>query len=137
MTEPSSGPSNISFPKVSTSSILVTWSMPPEQDRNGIIQQYSVRYKSAENVHEIETTTDNTWFEVKSLKPYQNVQFHVKAATVVGFGPATIAYQRTLPSGMYTASTILIFSRSLTLIFGLMDYLVYFWLLNVRGKIYH
>ena len=100
---PSSGPSNIEFPTVSTSSIFVTWSLPQEQDRNGIIQQYSVcTAKNKDSLCDNPTITTNTWLEISGLKPYQQIKFEIKAATAAGFGPATIVYQRTLPSGMYT-----------------------------------
>ena len=100
---PSSGPSNINFPTVSTSSVLVTWSLPHDQDRNGIIQQYSVcAATSTDYLCDDPTITTNTWFEIRGLKPYQQIKFEIKAATAVGFGPATIVYQRTQPSGMYT-----------------------------------
>jgi hypothetical protein len=80
--------------------------MPEEQDRNGIIRQYSVCYQTTENTDPCNNAkiTDNTWFELNGLKPYQKITFQIKAATSVGFGPATIAYQTTLPSGMYLTS---------------------------------
>ena len=76
--------------------------MPEEQNRNGIIRQYSVCYHSVQDTDpcDDETITDNNWFELNGLKPYQKITFKIKAATTVGFGPATIASQRTLPSGM-------------------------------------
>jgi hypothetical protein len=43
--------------------------------------------------------TNSTWFEVKELKPYQFVKFAIKAATIAGFGPASLGYQWTLETG--------------------------------------
>jgi hypothetical protein len=45
------------------------------------------------------TVTNNTWFEVSGLQPFQRIKFAIKAATAVGFGPATIAYQSTEQAG--------------------------------------
>jgi hypothetical protein len=83
--------------------------MPEEQNRNGIIRQYSLCYYAVRNTDSCDdvTITDNTYFELNGLKPYQKITVEIKAATAVGFGPATIANQRTLPSGMYTGNRLI------------------------------
>ncbi|XP_028401484.1 phosphatidylinositol phosphatase PTPRQ-like [Dendronephthya gigantea] len=99
--EPSSGPTNLVFPDVSSTSIFLSWSRPPEQERNGIILHYSVYCHSDGGTNDPcgnETITSNMWYRASGLKPYQEIRFEIKAATSVGFGPATVAYERTLQS---------------------------------------
>ena len=100
--EPSTGPTNITFPRVTSFSILVTWSQPAKQDRNGVIQHYGVCYQSWHDKKPCinYTTTDDTSFELSGLKPHQPIKFAIKAATMVGYGPATITGRRTAETGI-------------------------------------
>ena len=102
--EPSGGPLNVSFPRFNTSSIFVIWSKPRENERNGIILKYSIchRIMDSSNSSKLcndETITKNTWFELTGLKPYQSIEFQIKAATSKGFGPARVVSKKTLPAG--------------------------------------
>ena len=89
--EPSTGPTNIKFARVTSFSILVTLSQPAKQDRNSVIRHYGVCYqfwydkKPCINY----TLTDDTSFELSGLKPHQPIKFAIRAATMVGYGPLT------------------------------------------------
>ena len=100
--EPSSGPTNVEFPRVTSSSILVTWSQPAKEDRNGVIRHYGVCFQSFFNYKPCinDTITTHASFELSGLKPHQAMKFAIKAATIVGYGPPTVRGISTHQDGM-------------------------------------
>ncbi|XP_028400814.1 uncharacterized protein LOC114523946 [Dendronephthya gigantea] len=94
--EPSRGPAEI-FPTVNTSAIMINWTLPLEEHRNGVINQFSVCYKPGEDSGPCvnETIAVNRTFFVGGLRPHFMIRFEIRAATIVGFGPPTVLSQRT------------------------------------------
>jgi hypothetical protein len=116
LTEPIRGPTNIRFPRKNSTSILVTWLPPKEEDRNGVILRYSVCHKLEKDTIPCinYTITDNKWFEVSGFKPYRRVKFLIKAATSVGFGPTSTAFQYTSQTGKYPPTGFLKYHHYIT-----------------------
>ena len=84
---PGTSPVNISTSNVSNSSFIISWSPPPESDRNGIIDYYVVNVKQTDKISETVTNeTSLTDFTVSGLHPFYNYTYQVAAHTVA-LGP--------------------------------------------------
>lgn len=74
---------------VTSMSILLTWTPPPENTHNGEIRSYKVHIiDDAGTV--IEFNSSSTWLSASSLHPYYDYYCRVSAFTV-GYGPFTDA----------------------------------------------
>lgn len=67
--------------------LVLSWKAPAPEDQNGIITEY--RYKCSNNPDQVNMTSgDITTVTVKGLAVFTNYTCDVRAATVVGVGPA-------------------------------------------------
>ena len=83
---PSSPPLNVSGSAASATSLLLSWSPPPDRTHNGMIRMYSVRVVETDTGFEFyhDTTDSNT--ALNSLHPYYTYACSVAAVTVA-YGP--------------------------------------------------
>jgi len=78
----------------------VAWDPVPEIDRNGIITQYEVKFNQS-TFNEISTSNFTTtngsqlMVELEGLEEYVNYSVRVRAYTIVGPGPFSVAVVNT------------------------------------------
>ena len=81
-TEPSDSPKNVSATATNASTVVVSWSPPPPEHRNGIIQSYTVRVVGTHTGEDFTLSTSSTSITVGSLHPFYTYRFTVAAVTV-------------------------------------------------------
>ena len=99
-TAPSAAPQNVTAMAVDSTSISVSWSLPPLADRNGIIVGYNITYPDIE----IELFTTELSIVISDLQPFTNYNVSVRAFTVAS-GPPGSATVRTDSAGESIWST--------------------------------
>lgn len=72
-------------------SIIVRWEPPPEEERNGPLTGYKIKYRKAKKSgQQTETTPGNVkFYELKNLDRMSSYQIKIAAMTVNGTGPFT------------------------------------------------
>lgn len=71
-------------------SIMIRWEQPAEDDRNGQITGYKIRYRKNKKTPQVETTSANVrHFELKNLDKMSQYHIKLSAMTVNGSGPYT------------------------------------------------
>ena len=91
---PSSPPLNIQAERVSATSFLVTWQPPADEDKNGIIRQYSTAISAKPSwLHSTRQVlfSNDTELTVTSLAPYVTYEIHIRAHTISP-GPFSTGY---------------------------------------------
>ncbi|XP_041474903.1 tyrosine-protein phosphatase Lar-like isoform X2 [Lytechinus variegatus] len=84
---PSGTPMNVTAEPASSSSLRVSWDPPLEEERNGLIIKYTVRYYSSAMPHELTNRTTETWMLLTGLDANTAYSVEVRAHTAVGPGP--------------------------------------------------
>ena len=85
---------------LSSTSLVVSWQPPAEEERNGEILDYTVNVTAVQGRGDPRSiTTVATSVEVAMLHPYTVYQCSVAARTTVGPGPPTSDVARTLEDG--------------------------------------
>ncbi|CAD7076874.1 unnamed protein product [Hermetia illucens] len=85
---PSEPPSNVTLEVTSSTSITVHWEPPPEEERNGQITGYKIRYRKLRESPQVKTTPANVrHFELNNLDRMSEYQVKIAAMTVNGSGP--------------------------------------------------
>ena len=86
---PSNAPENLRADIVTSTSITLAWTAPPEETRNGVIRHYLVNI-TEENTSEAFPSffSSTNSLVVPSLHPYYIYRCHVSAYTV-DYGPFT------------------------------------------------
>ena len=104
--EPDAPPRNLNGSAVNSTSLFLSWEIPPSEQQNGIIRQYLVNVSELETGSGIELSTTDTNITVSGLHPFYHYECNVSAVTI-GAGPYTLPITiQTLQAGMYTnAST--------------------------------
>ncbi|KAL9950681.1 hypothetical protein ACROYT_G043216 [Oculina patagonica] len=97
---PSQPPSNFSVTAKSSTSILVSWQLPPADSRNGIIKGFRLFYKKKGSVGTsnfvVISVGGNLTKVVSKLEMYTVYKFQVLAFTSVGDGPnSSVLVERT------------------------------------------
>ncbi|XP_017053924.1 neogenin isoform X3 [Drosophila ficusphila] len=91
---PSEPPNNVTLEVTSSSSITVHWEPPAEEDRNGQITGYKIRYRKFKDAPQVKSTPANIrYFELSSLDRNAEYQVKIAAMTVNGSGPFTEWYR--------------------------------------------
>ncbi|XP_070068735.1 neogenin isoform X3 [Drosophila takahashii] len=91
---PSEPPNNVTLEVTSSSSITVHWEPPAEEDRNGQITGYKIRYRKYKDAPQVKSTPANIrYFELSSLDRNAEYQVKIAAMTVNGSGPFTEWYR--------------------------------------------
>ncbi|XP_070134278.1 neogenin isoform X1 [Drosophila bipectinata] len=91
---PSEPPNNVSLEVTSSTSITVHWEPPEEEDRNGQITGYKIRYRKFKDAPQVKSTPANIrYFELSNLDRNSEYQVKIAAMTVNGSGPFTEWYR--------------------------------------------
>ncbi|XP_034107849.1 neogenin isoform X1 [Drosophila albomicans] len=91
---PSEPPNNVTLEVTSSSSITVHWEPPAEEDRNGQITGYKIRYRKLKDAPQVKSTPANIrYFELNALERNAEYQVKIAAMTVNGSGPFTEWYR--------------------------------------------
>ena len=100
--EPDAPPQNLNGSTVNSTSLFLSWELPPSEQQNGIIRQYLVNVSELETGSGIELSTTDTNIIVSDLHPFYHYECNVSAVTI-GAGPYTLPITiQTLQAGMYT-----------------------------------
>ncbi|XP_055921391.1 neogenin isoform X1 [Eupeodes corollae] len=87
---PSEPPNNVTLEVTSSTSITVHWEPPAEEERNGQITGYKIRYRKLKEAPEVKSTPANIrYFELNGLDRNSEYQVKIAAMTVNGTGPFT------------------------------------------------
>lgn len=71
-------------------SITIRWAPPSEEDQNGQITGYKIRYRKHKKAYQVESTSANArHYELKNLEKMAAYQVKIAAMTVNGTGPFT------------------------------------------------
>lgn len=81
-TAPASSPTGVEISEVGTTGFVVSWSLPPATDHNGIIRNYTLSITEENTGRRILTTSRTLSQRVESLHPYYNYTCEVAAVTV-------------------------------------------------------
>ncbi|XP_070066133.1 neogenin isoform X5 [Drosophila virilis] len=91
---PSEPPNNVTLEVTSSSSITVHWEPPAEEDCNGQITGYKIRYRKFKDAPQAKSTPANIrYFELNGLDRNAEYQVKIAAMTVNGSGPFTEWYR--------------------------------------------
>ena len=101
---PASSPENFAVTNTTSNSISLQWNAPPDEDVNGILITYIIRYRIIEQLGvdqvsmdtlNINVTGNITNVALVNLANYTVYEISIGAATVIGEGPTTSLTQRT------------------------------------------
>ncbi len=96
---PNGPPNNVTVQTASSTSIIVYWNPPLDQERNGIITSYIIILSVDNTTREFATV--NTSLTVTGLLPFTIYTFTVAASTDIGLGPASpVVIETTSEDGM-------------------------------------
>ena len=102
---PSGVPADVSIPSFNETSITVAWKSPSENEINGILRSYQVEIYKQLDTGYLELVSNKTvpdtvlsWTFAALTKKTEYI-IEVKAGTIVGFGPASVAHQKTSGDG--------------------------------------
>uniref|UniRef100_A0A8C6YR97 Roundabout guidance receptor 1 n=1 Tax=Nothoprocta perdicaria TaxID=30464 RepID=A0A8C6YR97_NOTPE len=86
---PSAPPQSVSVTKNdgNGTAIVVTWQPPPEDNRNGMVQEYKVWCLGNESRYHINRTVDGTTFSVVIPSLVPGIRYSVEVAASTGAGP--------------------------------------------------
>jgi len=86
--EPSFYPLNLTAYNSSSTSLTVIWGEVPDEHKNGIITEYTIKYKnnyeSNFNYKQVDGSTNRT--ELTGLEKYELYDIYIRAATSYGYG---------------------------------------------------
>ena len=108
ITAPVSPPENFAVASTTPTSISLQWNPPPDEDVNGIIVIYVIRYRIIEQLGvdpvsmdmlNINVTGNITNITLVNLANYTVYEISIGAATAIGEGPTTSLTQRTDQNG--------------------------------------
>ena len=98
---PSAAPSGLAIDVINSTALNITWSDPPVDKINGIIEYYSIKVHVSDTAEDLLYTSDTTSLVLGGLHPYYTHTVFVAAFTVA-IGPYTAAESaQTLADGMY------------------------------------
>ena len=80
---PSEPPSNVTVLPMNASTVMVSWSPLSEEDKNGIIQGYTVRVVGVHTDENITLSVTTTETIVGGLHPFYSYEFRVAAVTIL------------------------------------------------------
>ena len=84
---------------LTSDSVSLSWSPPPFEDQNGIIQQYILVFTHNQTGYIFEVSSDDTSINVSGLTPFTTYICAVAAQTIPGTGPYTAEITFDLPEG--------------------------------------
>ena len=87
--EPEAPPQNLDGSAINSTSLFLSWELPPSEQQNGIIRRYLVNVSEVETGNGIELSTRDTNIIVSDLHPFYHYNCNVAAVTI-GVGPYTL-----------------------------------------------
>ena len=93
---PSGPPQNLLVVSESSRSLRLTWEPPLQENRNGLITNYTV-FIVADDGTSLELTTPATSVVTTDLRPFTTYTCSVAASTSIGRGPSTPTFILTTP----------------------------------------
>ncbi|XP_058986961.1 neogenin isoform X4 [Musca domestica] len=91
---PSEPPNNVTLEVTSSTSITIHWEPPAEEERNGQITGYKIRYRKLKDAPQVKSTPANIrYYELSGLDRNSEYQVKIAAMTVNGSGPFTEWYR--------------------------------------------
>ncbi|XP_013100732.2 neogenin isoform X1 [Stomoxys calcitrans] len=91
---PSEPPNNVTLEVTSSTSITIHWEPPSEEERNGQITGYKIRYRKLKDAPQVKSTPANIrYYELGGLDRNSEYQVKIAAMTVNGSGPFTEWYR--------------------------------------------
>ena len=85
---------------ISARSAILSWELPIESGRNGIITSYSIACRDADINLIVNDDVIDTSFAVEGLQPYSQYNCTVTASTSAGEGPPAQLNFNTMEDGM-------------------------------------
>jgi receptor-type tyrosine-protein phosphatase Q len=82
---------------VNATTVVVLWKPPHQEDRNGIIQNYTLRILGVHTEDDFTISTSDTEITVGNLRPFYSYKFMVAAVTTSP-GPFSTAITVAMPS---------------------------------------
>ncbi len=80
--EPSDKPHNVSVSATSATTVLMKWSPPPDEHRNGIINSYTVHVAGVDTGDEFQRSVNSLQVLITDLHPFNSYKFSVTAVTI-------------------------------------------------------
>lgn len=97
---PSAAPLQVDVTANSPYNITITWTPPPEIDRNGIILYYKIRVRESETETNFQWTSSELISTHDLLHPFYHYECRVAAHNLAGTGPFSTAESvQTMPAG--------------------------------------
>ncbi|RDD42224.1 Netrin receptor DCC, partial [Trichoplax sp. H2] len=121
---PSAPPQEVKVSTTNSTSLNVVWRSPPDGNKNGIITEYLIRYKSVSEASYKNVSVEGNIFSVDlvSLQIFTNYTITVAARTQVGLGPDSPSITRRtdedVPSIVMDVSVTVINSTSINITWG-------------------
>ena len=84
---PEGAPIGLNVAITSSTSAYLTWNPPSYEEQNGVIIEYVINVTVQETGERFQLTSNTTYLEVTTLRPYRTYMCIVAAATSVGLGP--------------------------------------------------
>ena len=82
LSEPSQAPINVTVLPTNASTVIVSWLPPAEEDRNGIIQGYTIRVVGVQTDEDFTLSVTPTETVIGSLHPFYSYKFTVATVTI-------------------------------------------------------
>ena len=79
---PSAPPQEVQARSLSSSSVVLTWQLPPEDQLNGVLRGFLVNVTEAETGHQYQTSVDSTTYTLEGLHPFYRYSFIIAAVTI-------------------------------------------------------
>ncbi len=80
--EPSESPINVTILPTNASTVIVSWVPPAEEDRNGVIQGYTVRVVGVHTEEDFTLSVSTTETVIGGLHPFYSYKFTVATVTI-------------------------------------------------------
>ena len=84
---PGRSPTSFSGTATSSTSAYLTWNPPNYKEQNGIVIEYVINMTVLETGERFRLTSNATFLEVPTLRPYRTYVCIIAAATSIGLGP--------------------------------------------------
>lgn len=84
---PSGPPTSFVSSSVGTESAVLSWSLPEQQKRNGIVNGYNLQCQETCGIIVVNVTTRDIDISISNLRPATQYECKVSAFTAVGEGP--------------------------------------------------
>lgn len=94
---PSQPPDAVTVNPLNATSATVSWSPPPPEHQNGIIQSYTIRVEGVHTQEDFDLSTNSTEVVVGNLRPFYSYRFIVAAITI-SHGPYSAPITVAMPS---------------------------------------